>query len=186
LIHVIEIREILPSTKPGTAKFKSTANLTYNCNKEEFNGHWAVGEKYKIDFNTSSFQGSRGPVEMKWVNQARFWKDGDGPVEPPEKAPYQGGGGSYGGGNKGGGMKKDFDPEVSKRQTAANVAASIIGQRTQGMGIVMDDLDELAIVFKTIADVVYGWVSESPKSQPDSAGATGGMDAGGDPDDVPF
>ena len=75
-------------------KFKSTANLTYNCNKEEFNGHWAVGEKYKIDFNTSSFQGRNGPVEMKWVNQARFWKDGDGPVEPPEKPVYQGGVGS--------------------------------------------------------------------------------------------
>ena len=180
MIHVIEIREMVPGGKPGTVKFKSTANLTYNCNKEEFNGHWAVGEKYKIDFNTSSFQGRNGPVEMKWVNQARFWKDGDGPVEPPEKPVYQGGGGGSYGGNSGGGMntkKSDYDPEVGKRQTAANVAAAIIGQRTQGMGIVMDDLDELSTIFKTIADVVYGWVNEK-QAKSDDGVADGGSNEG--------
>ena len=138
MIHIIEIREIVGGTKPGTVKFKSTANLTYNCNKEEFNGHWAVGEKYKIDFNVSSFQGSRGTVEMKWVNNARFWKEGDGAVDPPEKALYQGGGGSYSGGNSGGSMKKDnYDPEVGKRQTAANCAMSYLANA----GVTMQELE---------------------------------------------
>lgn len=181
MIHIIEIREILPSPKAGVVKFRSTANLTYNCNKEEYNGHWAAGEKYKIDFAVSSFEGRSGPVEMKWVNQARFWKDGDGPVDPPEKPVYKGGGNQRGGGN----MKKDsYDPEVGKRQTAANVAGNIIAQRTQGMGFVIDDLDEFSTIFKTVADLVYEWVNEGSKSD---AGVSGGTsDGGSSGDDVPF
>ncbi len=187
MIHIIEIREIIGGTKPGTVKFKSTANLTYNCNKQEFNGHWAVGEKYKIDFNISQFQGSRGPVEMKWVNNARFWRDGDGPIDPPEKPVYQGGGGSYqGGGNRGGGsMKKEstYDPEVGKRQTAANCAMSYLADA----GVTMD---ELATHFPTVAGVVLDYLNGGAPKSADAGVADSGSEEGaggntGD-DDIPF
>ena len=185
MIHVIEIREIIGGTKPGTVKFKSTANLTYNCNKPEFNGNWVVGEKYKIDFNTSSFQGSRGPVEMKWVNNARFWKDGDGPVDPPEKPVYQGGGGGNysGGGNKGGGMKKDYDPEVSKRQTAANCAMAYLANA----GVAITELEEALPI---VADVVLRYLNGGAAKSDDVSGMGEPSDAGsgGDTadDDIPF
>lgn len=193
MIHVIEIREIVGGTKPGTVKFKSTANLTYNCNKEEFNGHWAVGEKYKIDFNTSSFQGSRGPVEMKWVNNARFWQEGDGPVDPPEKPVYQGGGGgSYsGGGNKGGGKsmsKSDYDPEIGKRQTAANNAGLICAELLKNVPEA-EKMDSFAFMFPAIADIVLQWVNEKPKSTDVSGmGEPSDGDAGGNAadGDIPF
>lgn len=191
MIHVIEIREIIGGTKPGTVKFKSTANLTYNCNKEEFNGNWAVGEKYKIDFNTSSFQGSRGPVEMKWVNNARFWRDGDGPIDPPEKPVYQGGGGNYsGGGNKGGGsMKKDnYDPEVGKRQTAANNAGLIVAKLLENVPEA-EQMDSFAFMFPAVADIVLKWVNETPKSTDVSGdGNSGDEGSGGNAadEDIPF
>lgn len=181
MIHIIEIREILPSKKADTVKFKSTANLTYNCNKPEFNGHWAVGEKYKIDFNISSFQGSRGPVEMKWVNNARFWKDGDGPVDPPEKPVYKGGGGSYGS-NSGGSMKKDYDSETSKRQTAANVAGNIMSKVVEAGGL---DLDKFAIVYPVVADIVLSFLNGGAAKSADTSGmdSTGPEEAGGVPDE---
>lgn len=169
MIHVIEIREIVGGTKPGTVKFKSTANLTYNCNKPEFNSHWAVGEKYKIDFNVSSFNGSRGPVEMKWINNARFWKDGDGPVDPPEKPVYQGGGGSYQKSSGGGSMKKDYDPELSKKQTSANCAMQYCGNA--GM-----TLEDLKTFFPQVAAIVFDYLnSDAPKS-----GNAGVADSGGE------
>lgn len=186
MIHVIEIREIIGGTKPGTVKFKSTANLTYNCNKEEFNGNWAVGEKYKIDFNVSSFQGSRGPVEMKWVNNARFWRDGDGPIDPAEKPVYQGGGGggSYQKSSGGGSMKKDsYDPEVGKRQTAANCAMSYLANA----GVSIAELDEGLPV---VADMVLRYLNGgAPKSTDVSGdGSPSDESAGGDTadDDIPF
>ena len=41
----------------------------------------------------------------------------------------------------------------------------------------MDDLDELSTIFKTIADVVYGWVNEK-QAKSDDAVADGGSNGG--------
>ena len=166
MIHVIEIREMVPGGKPGTVKFKSTANLTYNCNKPELNGHWAVGEKYKIDFNISKFQGSRGEIEMKWVNKARFWKDGDGDVDPAEKPVYQGGGGgSYSGpkkssSNEGWSMEKTKDIH---RQVAAKIAGDVIGNIYQGgaSALTAEVFDTLFLGF---ANRALSFIEAAPKS----------------------
>lgn len=174
---VIQIREFLPAKKQGTIKFKTYANQTFNCNKEELVPHFALDERYVIDYNISEFQGSNGPVQMKWVNNARFWKDSDGPNNPPDKEAYKGGGsGGYSGGNSGGSMKKDYDPETSKKQTACNCAMQYCGNA--GM-----TLEDLKTFFPQVADLVLEYLNgEAPKS--DTGMADGGSEASAASDPV--
>lgn len=157
---------------PGFIKFHDKSQKVWNCNKPELFTDdagqlaWGPGTRLKIDYNETTPQPGRRP--SKYINNAR-------PARPdeantwPDKEPYQGGQFSSGGAVK----KSDFDPEVSKRQTAANVAGSIIANARQGGGLTMDDLDEIATIFKTVADMVVGWVNESPKSVAGGAGGEG-------------
>lgn len=171
MIAVIKIREMMPA-KPGNLKFKDTSNKTWNCAKEELIPHFAVGERYTIDYNESSFQGSNGPVTMKWVNKARFWRDGDGDNTWPDKEPYQGGG-SYSG-NKGDAVKKsDYDPEIGKRQTAANCAMQFFANQ----GATIGDLEN---GFGLVAGIVLNWINEKPKSDAGVSGGGSEEDTGSD------
>jgi hypothetical protein len=174
---VIQIREMLPSKKQGTVKFKTYANQTFNCNKEELNPHFAQDERYMIDYNVSEFQGSNGPVQMKWVNQARFWKEEDGPNNPPDKEVYKGGGsGGYSGGNSGGSMKKDnYDPEVGKRQTACNCAMSYLANA----GVTITELEtNLPVVADMVLAYLNGGAPKSDAGVPDKGSEAS---ADGDP-----
>jgi hypothetical protein len=150
---VITIRELVQGGKAGTLKFKDTSSKTWNCNKEELIPNLTAGERYFIDYNESQFQGSNGPVTMRWVNNARFWKDGDGANTWEDKEPYRGGGS---GGHSGGGnvSKDNYDPEIGKRQTAANCAAQFLA-RQEGMSV-----DEFVIVFPVVADSVLKFVND--------------------------
>jgi Flp pilus assembly pilin Flp len=181
MIAVVTVREMLP-TKPGgkaKAKFKTTSNHTFNCSEEELAGNFVAGERYKIDYNESTFQGSNGPVTMKWINRARFWKEEDGPNTWPDKEEYRGGGSSYSGGGKNV-SKSDYDPEVGKRQTAANCATQFLA-RQEGM-----TTDEFALLFPVIADVVLKWV-DTKGSLAVVADIGGAAPAGSDSDgDIPF
>lgn len=156
MLAVIKVREMLAAKKAGTIKFKDDSNKTWNCNKEELIGNITPGERYYIDYNESQFQGSNGPVTMKWVNNARFWREGDGPNTFEEKAAYNPGGGysSNSGGGKSMSKKDDYDPEVGKRQTAANCATQFLA-RQEGMSV-----DEFVLVFPVVADAVLKFVND--------------------------
>jgi hypothetical protein len=153
MIENVTIREMMPSTKPGTVKFKTTDNRTFNCNKDEIIHLFAQGERYHIDYNETTFDGRNGPVTMKWVNRARNWQTDDGPNTYPDKDPYQGkGGGSYSGNSGGGSKVKDnYDPEVSKIQTRINAAAQVYGMTHEGLGL---DLDEFSVQFPVIMEIM--------------------------------
>jgi hypothetical protein len=144
MIAIIGVREI-ENTKPGTIKITGTDGKKYNCNKEAFIHGFAAGERYKIDYAESTFDGRNGPVTMKWINRARAWQQDDGPNTWPDKDPYQGGGSkSYGGGAK---VKDNFDPEVSKTQTCINAAAAIYGNTHDTF-----DMDQFALEFPVIVE----------------------------------
>lgn len=158
--------------------FNDKSQKAWNCNVPELIQLVAVGERYKIDYNeTAPKPGHK--YGSKWINRMRLWQESDGDNTWPDKQPYTGGGGQQ----RSGGMKKDFDSETSKRQTAANVAGNIIANARQGGGLTMEDLDEVSMVFKATADVVHGWIDGPPKSDAGVAGGSGGGDTGGD---IPF
>jgi hypothetical protein len=79
-------------------------------------------------------------------------------------------------------MKKDFDPELSKRQTSANCAMAYCGNA--GM-----TPDELKAMFPVIADIVLDYLNGgAPKSDAGvaSEGGTEGAASGAGDDDIPF
>lgn len=131
--------------------FYDKSQKAWNCTKPELFDFFVPGERVFIDYNESPPKDGR-KYGSKYVNRARPWKPEDGDNTWPDKEPYTGG--SYSGGSK---VKKDYDPEVGKRQTAANCAMSYCTQHCK-------DLDELALHFPAVADIVYKWVSEAPKS----------------------
>lgn len=179
--------------EPQYMHFKDKSQKAWNCTKPELIANFAEGERYFIDYNeTQPKPGQK--YGSKYINRARGWKPDDGDNTWPDKEPWTGG--NSGGGsnyNRGGGSmstkKNDYDPEVGKRQTAANVAGNIIANARQGAGFTMDDLEEFSIIFPTMADLVYKWVNEGSKSA--DAGVAGkasddgfGGDFGAsDPDD---
>ena len=113
----------------------------------------AEGECYKIDYaETAPKDGHK--YGSKYVNRARTWQVADGPNTWPDKEPYAGGGGnSYSsGGNV---SKNDYDPEIVKRQTAANCAGNIYASQKRGLDIY---LDEFAVTFPVLAEVVLKFV----------------------------
>jgi hypothetical protein len=171
----ITVRSI-ENKKPGTIKIKTTSNHTFNCNKEELIGDFANGERYKIDYSESQFQGTNGPVTMKWINRARLWNVEDGDNTWPDKEEYRGGGSSYSGGKSV--SKSDYDPEIGKRQTAANCATQFLA-RQEGM-----TTDEFALLFPAVADVVLKWV-DTKGSVAGVAGGGGEAGTGGD-SAIPF
>jgi hypothetical protein len=71
--------------------------------------------------------------------------------------------------------KSDYDPEVGKRQTAANCATQFLA-RQEGM-----TTDEFALLFPVIADVVLKWV-DTKGSLAVVADIGGAPSAGGDSD----
>jgi hypothetical protein len=159
VLAVISVREMMSSKKAGTIKFKDKSNKTWNCNKEELIGNITAGERYYIDYNESTFDGRNGPVTMKWVNNARFWREGDGPDTFEEKEPYNPGGYS---GNSGGGKsmsKSDYDPEIGKRQTAANVAGPITLKLIEGVPDA-EKLDAFALNYPVVAEIVLKFVND--------------------------
>ena len=160
--------------------FKDKSQKAWNCTKPELIANFTEGERYFIDYNETQPKPGQN-YGSKYINRARFWKEEDGPNTYPDKEPYRGGSGGGGNFNRGGSnmsaKKNDYDPEVGKRQTAANVAGNIIANARQGAGFTVDDLEEFSIVFKTVADLVYGWVSEGAKSG-DAGVAGSGSDSG--------
>lgn len=131
----------------------------------------AEGECYKIDYaETAPKDGHK--YGSKYVNRARTWQVADGPNTWPDKEPYQGGGGNSTYSSGGNVSKNDYDPEIGKRQTAANCAGSIYANCMQGAGAI--DLDEFAVTFPVLAEVVLKFV--------DSKGDVGvKADGGGGP-----
>jgi len=153
----ITVREMMASKKAGTIKFKDDSNKTWNCNKEELIGNIVAGERYHIDYNESQFQGSSGPVTMKWVNNARFWRADDGNNTWEQKEPYNPGGGYSGGGKSM--SKSDYDPEIGKRQTAANVAGPITLKLIEGVPDA-EKLDAFALNYPVVAEIVLKFVND--------------------------
>lgn len=175
--------------EPQYMHFKDKSQKAWNCTKPELIANFTEGERYFIDYNeTQPKPGQK--YGSKYINRARFWKPDDGENSWPDKEPYTGGGGNSNF-NRGGGnvstKKSDYDPEVGKRQTAANVAGNIIANARQGGGFTTEDLEEFAIIFPTMADLVLKWVNEKPKST-DVSGSSAASDDGfgsdlGTPDD---
>lgn len=130
--------------------FKDKSQKAWNCNKTALFPVLVAGNRVKIDFNETAPSGGR-KYGSKYINQARLANADDPGNTWPDKEPYRGGG------NNGGGVSKDYDPEVGKRQTAANCAMNWIARN-------VTDADEVGVLFPAIADVVYKWVSEMPKS----------------------
>jgi len=159
--------------------FKDKSQKAWNCTKPELIANFAEGERYFIDYNeTQPKPGQK--YGSKYINRARFWKEEDGPNTYPDKEPYTGGGGGNSNFNRGGttmtAKKNDYDPEVGKRQTAANVAGNIMSKVIEAGGL---DLDKFAIEYPVVADIVLKWVNEKPKSAEGDAGvASGGSGAG--------
>lgn len=146
--------------------FKDKSQKAWNCNKPELIASMVEGERYKIDYNETEPKGGR-KYGSKYINRARFWEENDGPNTWPDKEAYTGGGGSGStfSGPKGGSVKKDYDPEVSKRQTAANCAMSYLSNA----GVTVE---ELSTHFPTVAGIVMEYLNGAPKSD------TGASDSG--------
>jgi len=164
--------------EPGYVNFKSSDQKSWNCNKPELVEHLTVGERYYIEYNeTEPKPGYK--YGSKYINKARFWKPEDGPNTWPDKEPYTGGGqsrSSYGGSK----VSKDYDPEVGKRQTAANVAGNIVSKMIEGLPE-EGRIDAFAMFFPTVADIVFKWVdSKGSKSDvpAEGSGAAGAEEFG--------
>jgi len=171
VIAFISVGEIT-KFEPGFLKFKGKEQKVWNCNKpdlfldEQGELAWGPGTRLKIDYNETDPAPGRRP--SKYINNARPAKP-DEPNTWPDKEAWSGNSGG-GGGGVSHAKKDDYDPEVGKRQTAANVSGNIIANARQGGGFTVDDLDEFTVIFKAMADIVYGWVNEKPKST-DNGGA---------------
>lgn len=171
--------------EPGWVNFKSADQLTWNCNKEELLSLITPGACLKVDFNeTEPKPGHK--FGSKWINNARPMQAGE-QLTRPDKEPY-GGGAPRSNGN---GKKSDYDPEVGKRQTAANCAANYLAQQN----LTVEDFKN---AFPQVADAVYAWVNEAPKSNAGAApeptneldqmltAAKSTFAGAGEDDDVPF
>lgn len=75
-------------------------------------------------------------------------------------------------------MKKDYDPEVSKRQTAANCAMSYLANA----GVTVAELESN---FPTVADIVMAYLNGGAAKSADVSGvdSTGDEGAGSVPDE---
>lgn len=151
-LAVITVDEV-DRKEAGYYHFKDKSQKAWNCNKPELFDLFVPGERIYIDYNEGKPKEGR-KYGSKYINRARNWKPEDGDNSWPDKEPYTGGG-SHSGGSKV--TKKDYDPEVGKKQTAANCAMVWCGQHAQ-------TLDDLALWFPAVADIVYKWVNEPPKS----------------------
>lgn len=150
---VIKVDSII-TREASWLKLKDSSQKTFNCNKPDLIPHFEIGERYVIDYNETEPKDGRR-YGSKYINRARFWKPEDGENTWPDKEPWTGGRKS---------MSKDFDPEVSKRQTAANVAGNILAN--------MKDITFETIVaeFEPLAQMVFEFINgtkESVKSDED-------------------
>lgn len=157
-IAIVTIREV-DKQEPGYMHLFTKDGKAWNCNKPELFDILLAGERVKIDYNETEPKGGR-KYGSKYINRARTWQEDDGPNTWPDKEPYTGGG--YASKQGGKNVSKDYDPEIGKRQTAANCAMSYCTQHCK-------ELDELAIHFPAVADIVLTWVNERPKSDAGTA-----------------
>lgn len=168
---VIKIREI-DKKEAGYIHFGTTDGKVWNCNVQELIADLAEGERYKIDYAETAPSGGR-KYGSKYVNRARPWQPEDGDNTWPNKDPYTGGGNKTSGGTMSN-SKSDYDPEIGKRQTAANCAGAIYANCMQGGGAI--DLDEFAVTFPVLAEVVLKFV-DAKGSVAGVAGAGGASGA---------
>lgn len=148
--------------------FIDKSQKAWNCNVVDLFDIIVPGERVVIDYKENPPAAGR-KYGTKYVNRARLWQEGDGENTWPDKEPYTGGA-PKSGGNK---VGKDYDPEIGKRQTAANCAIQWCVAHTKGE-------DEFAVMFPAIADIILKWVNEAPKSGDDgTVGSSSQDDFGG-------
>lgn len=164
----------IDKSEPGYIHLKDKSQKAWNCNKPELftdeqgNLAWRPGLRLKIDYNETQPSGGR-KYGSKYINNARPARDDEANTWP-DKEPWTGGK------STGGSMKKDnYDPEVGKRQTAANCAMQFFANQE---GVTVGDLETS---FATVADIVFNYVNGQPKSD-----AGGTDEAGGDDPDGEF
>lgn len=164
---VIKVDSII-TREASWLKFRDASQKTWNCNKPDLIPHFEIGERYVIDYNETQPTGGR-KYGSKYINRARFWKPEDGENTWPDKEPWTGGNSGFSGRKD---MRKDFDPEVSKRQTAANVAGNILAN--------MKDITFQTIVdeFEPLAQMVYEFISGAKDSEPKDSGTKDDEDFG--------
>jgi hypothetical protein len=138
-------------------KFTDKSQQYWNCNIQKLFKVLSPGNRVKIDYNVSDPK-DPNKKPSKYINQARLANSED-PQENTftDKDPFDPN--RTRGGRQ---MSKDYDPEVSKRQTAANVMGNIFAHYVAKTGKL--DLDEFAVLFPAGADVVLDWINEQPKS----------------------
>lgn len=167
--------DVIDKQTPGYIHLKDKSQKAWNCNKPELftdeqgNLAWRAGTRLKIDYAEGQLKpGFQYPP--KYINNARPARD-DEQDTWPAKEPYRGGGG--------GNMKKDdYDPEVGKRQTAANCAMDFFANQ----GATIADLEAN---FETVANIVLDFVNGgAPKSDNGGADSAGSEDFGSE--DVDF
>lgn len=178
MIAFITVGEIVKHD-PGFVKMKGKEQKVWNCNvsslfeDDEGNLLWQPGTRLKIDYNETTPQAGRKP--SKYINNARPAREDEANTYP-DKEPYQGGG-SYGGGASKNMKKDDYDPEVGKRQTAANCAMQFFANA----GATIDDLDAN---FDTVANIVLKFVNGgAPKSDDGKSDGSSGAGAGSQTDE---
>lgn len=140
-------------------------NYKYNPQYDEQNIARGFQVGKHIEVMWSPFTNSRG-TESRYVNSARSVPD-----SVPDSETKRGGG--HNGGSNGSKKKDDYDPEVGKRQTAANCAMSYCAQQKL-------TLDEIAVTFPAVADIVLKWVNEKPDATFQQAHTDGHGEDGGD------
>lgn len=166
--------------EPSYMHFKCKAQKAWNVTKEEIIGELVEGERYYIDYAEGKVAPGR-KYPSKYINRARNWKPEDGPDTWDAKEPYDNSSPSASGTSFQGAhmSKKDtYDPEIGKRQTAANCAMTWCKDNCK-------TLDELATVFPTVADVVFKYVDDKG-SLAAVVDIPSKADPDGDGDSIPF
>lgn len=145
--------------------FKCKSQKAWNCKNADLFPLIKPGNRIKIDYSEGKVKpGMKYPP--KYINNARIATGDDPPNTWPDKEPYSGGGKSSMS------KKDDYDPEVSKRQTAANVAGAYFS--SQGATV-----DDFVNSFPTVADAVYNWINQKPVDTFRGDGEEGDSNSGG-------
>lgn len=163
-LAVIQIDRV-DKQEAGYMHFYDKSQKAWNCNKPECFDFLVPGEKAFIDYNETQPKDGR-KYGSKYVNRARNWKEDDGGNTWPDKEPYNP---SVATQRKESKVSKDYDPEVGKKQTAANVSGPITLEIIKNVAE-SDKLDAFKVTFPVVADLVYGWVNATPKSNAGGAG----------------
>lgn len=164
--------------------FNDKSQKAWNCKNADLFSMFYPGNRIKVDFNmTKPSDPKKKP--SRYINNARPAQQGDPAVNGvyedgvltdrwDDKEPYTG--------NRGGGKvsKDNYDPEVGKRQTAANVAGNILSHMAGDM-----TLNDVVTSFPQIADEVYNWINQKPVDSFRGSSSESVPDAGGQ-EDIPF